>query len=294
MSGGAFDEIRVRDLRLFDRLVVLGTITAAARELGVPKPTAGRWLAQLEARVGHVLVRRSSRHASLTEEGRAFHIRAQAMLAAFDALELAMASEATGTLRVSVPVPLGRMLGGEVIAAFRRRMPGVRLEIALQNERVDLVRDRFDLAIRGGRLPSSELIARKLGVAPLYLYASARDAGTGLRELAWIASPGDAKLLRGRHPDRSTPDVLIDDRGALAEALVAGAGMGILPAFLGEPECERGLLTRVESEPLAKMPVHAVFLPAQRDDPRLRALIDELARVLVPSLLRESGGAARD
>lgn len=284
VSSPDLGSIRIRELEFFDRLAVLGTITAAAKEMKVPKPTASRWLAQLEAKVGHPLVRRTTRHASLTERGSHFHRRARDILAAFASMEVAMSGAATGTLRVSVPVPLGRMLGGRVIAAFRKRLPGVRLEIALQNQRVDLVRDRFDLAIRGGELPDSDLIARRIGKTPLFAYVSRELEGVALSELAWLASPGDQKLLSARHPDLAPPMVIIEDRGALADAIRAGAGAGILPAFLGEPACSSGEMIRIESEALAHMPVHAVYLPRQREDRRLRVLIEEMESALAPSL----------
>jgi DNA-binding transcriptional LysR family regulator len=73
------------------------------------------------------------------------------------AARLALLSDApSGVLRVSVPVPLGRVLAGPVIARFGRRLPWVRLEIVLQNQRVDLLRDGIDVAIRGGELPDSD------------------------------------------------------------------------------------------------------------------------------------------
>ena len=284
MESDEFSQIRVRDLRFFDRLATLGTITAAAKDMGVPKPTASRWLAQLEQRVGHPLVRRSTRHANLTQMGASFHRRVVEILSAVNTLEHSMSGAPGGTVRVSVPVPLGRMLGGKVIAGFRRRLPAVRLEIALQNERVDLVRDRFDLAIRGGVLPDSELIAKKIGEAPLYLYASRAYANLGIDQVPLLASPGDeAMLARGtKHTPKAA--VLIDDRGALADALVAGAGVGILPAFLGEPACQRGDLVRLNKTALARMPVHALYLRAQKADARVRILVEEIADVLGPTL----------
>lgn len=278
---GEFEQIRVRDLVFFDRLAALGTITAAAREMGVPKPTASRWLAVLEARVGYPLVKRTTRHAALTERGQAFHERVRELLALVRGTRSLMATdEPGGTIRVSVPVPLGRLMGGRVIAGFLRRMPRVRLEIALQNQRVDLVRDRFDLAIRGGELPDSDLVARRLARSPLSLYASAELDGTPRDQLAVIAAPGDEKLLRAGKTGLGRPTVIVDDRGAVADALVAGAGVGVLPAFMGEPAVRRGELVRLSAKPLTHMSVHAIYLPAQRDDPRLRVLIEEVEQML--------------
>jgi len=152
----AFDEIRLRDLKLFVRLAALGTITAAARDLGVPKPTASRWLIRLEQQVGHQLVNRTTRHAALTERGKVFHDRAQDLLVLAQAARIAAyTDEPRGTLRVSVP--LGRLVAGRIVARFREELPGVRLEIFFQNERVDLVKDGIDLAIREPTLISPHI-----------------------------------------------------------------------------------------------------------------------------------------
>ncbi|MDP3502366.1 MAG: LysR substrate-binding domain-containing protein [Myxococcales bacterium] len=277
-----FDDIRLKDFVFFDRLAALGSITAVAKELRLPKATASRWLSTLEERVGRPLFKRTTRSVALTESGKAFGVRVREILTVVKAAQVGMLSEVpSGLLRVSVPVPLGRMLAGPVIAEFRRRLPGVRLEIKLQNERVDLVREGFDLAIRGGPLPDSDLLARKLSTASMWLYASARFRGEAAERIPVIASPGDEVLLRrARVEVASEPAVLVDDRTAVADALVWGAGLGLLPSFLGEPPRAQGALFRMNDEPVAALPVHAVYHPSQRDDPRLQALIEEISRQL--------------
>ncbi len=163
-------------------------------------------------------------------------------------------------------------MGGSVIAAFRRQMPGVRLEVQLANQRADLLKDRIDLAIRGGDLPDSSRVARRLAVVDLWLYGP--PAVHPDTALALIAAPGDERLLRLRAPERLPAAVVVDDRTAVRDALAGGAGVGVLPAFLGEPLRAAGQLRRLGDQPLSRMPVHAVFLPEQRRDPRLRALIE--------------------
>ena len=282
-----FDDLRLRELLLLDRLVALGTITAAARDLGVPKPTASRWLALLEQRAGQPLLLRGPRQVALTDRGRAFHEQLQPLLAGFRALRATTQDDQPGgTLRVSVPVPFGRLVGGAVIASFRALMPGVRLEVLLQNERVDLVRDRVDLAIRGGPLPDSGLIARHIAMVPMWLYAGARFAGVELGDIPLIAARGDESLLRSRTPELLPAAVVVDDRTAVRDAVRAGAGAGVLPAFLGEPARDGGELIRLDGKPLSSTPVHAVFLPEQRKDVRLRALIE----LIEGALTAVSGG----
>lgn len=279
----SLDDVRFRDLVLFDRVVELGTITAAARELGLPKPTASRWLAALEENLGHALVRRGARSVELTDRGRALHARLPPLLAAWRSIRAqAAASQPGGVIRVSVPVPFGRLVGGRVIAEFRRQLPAVRLEVSLGNGRVDLVRDRFDLAIRGGAMPDSGLIASRLAVVRLWPYASPAFRGHALSDIPLIAAPGDDVRFQRSHSAAVRAAVVVDDRLAVCDALIEGAGAGILPAFLGEPARAEGLLVRLGEEPLAELPVHAVFLDAQRADPRIRALIEIIREQVQP------------
>lgn len=270
-----FDDIRLRELLLFDRVLALGSLTAAAQELGVPKPTASRWLAGLEQRVGSPLMHRVGRQLSATERGLAFGQQLEPVLVGLRTLRAAGRDDRPGgTLRVSVPVPLGRLMGGVVIARFHALMPGVRLEVLLQNQRVDLLKERVDLAIRGGRLPDSSLVARLLAEVPLWLYRSASLADKESHHVPLIAAPGDEHILRARHSELLPAKVVVDDRSAVRDALRAGAGQGVLPAFLGEPFRREGSLLRPEATALSKMRVHALFLPEQRKDPRVRALVD--------------------
>lgn len=277
-----FLDIRLRDLQLLDRLAQLGSITAAARDLRVPKPTASRWLGQIEDRVGVALVKRSSRTVALTEQGKEFVVRARAILTAAHAAHRAVHAESPGgSLRVSVPVPMGRMLAGPVISRFRQRLPSVRLEIRLEDSRVDLVKEGFDLAIRGGSLTDSSLIGRRLTSASLWLYASARFHGDRLSDIPLVISPGDELLLRRAELGwLGEGQVVVDDRGAIADALVWGAGIGLLPSFVGQPRCEEGTLFRAHDTPVVSLPIHALYHPAQRDDRRLQILIEEIERQL--------------
>lgn len=285
-----FDDIRLRELLLFERVLALGSLTAAAEELGVPKPTASRWLAGLEQRVGIPLMHRVGRQLTATEHGHAFRQHLEPVLLGLRTLRAAGRGDRPGgTLRVSVPVPFGRLLGGAVIARFHALMPGVRLEVLLQNQRVDLLKNRVDLAIRGGRLPDSALVARLLAEVPLWLYRSASLAEQTASQVPLIAAPGDENLLSVRHSDLLPAGVVVDDRSAVRDALRAGAGQGVLPAFLGEPFRREGHLVRPEATPLSTMRVHAVFLPEQRKDPRLRALIELIQSELGTLLGHQEG-----
>ena len=246
-----------------------------ARELGVPKATASRWLGQLEQRVGQPLFKRGARRLLLTERGTAIVDQLPPLQRALRALRAAALEDTPGgTVRVSVPVPFGRLIGGAVIARFGRQLPRVRLEVVLQNARVDLLRERFDLAIRGGPMPDSDLVARRLATLGMWLYCSPRYREAALADIPFIAAPGDEARFQESRPELLPAAVLVDDRSAVCDALVAGAGAGVLPATLGEPHRAEGRLWRLVDAPVAEVAVHAVFLPEQRGDARLRILLE--------------------
>lgn len=286
MAAEHFDDLRLRELIFFERLAALGSLGAVARELHLPKATASRWLTSVEARAGQSLVKRTTRSVSLTPAGLVFAERVREVLhAAAEARQSLHAGASGGRLRVSVPVPMGRLLVGPVIAKFRERMPGVQLEVKLQRDQVDLVRDGFDLVLKGGALADSGLRVRKLSAATVWVYTSARFKGDEPRRVPFLAAPGDEALVRRvKALAGLTPQVRVDDRSAVCDALVWGAGLGLLPSFLGEPARANGDLVRPFSEPVASIPIHALFHPRQRDDARLQALLDafteQLSRVL--------------
>lgn len=282
MPDETFDDLRLRELKFFERLASLGSLGAVARELHLPKATASRWLTTLEERAGQSLVKRTTRSVSLTPAGLAFAERVRDVLRATEGARQSLHAGASGgRLRVSVPVPMGRLLVGPVIAKFREHMPGVKLEVKLQGEQVDLVRDGFDLVLRGGPLPDSGLKVRKLSAATVWVYASARFKGDEPRRVPFLAAPGDEALVRRvKALAGLEPSVRVDDRSAIADALVWGAGLGLLPTFLGEPARANGDLVRLFSEPVASIPIHALYHPHQRDDARLVALLDAFAEQL--------------
>ena len=276
-------DIRLRDLELLDRIARLRSISAAADEMGVTSSTAGRWLAHLEACLGVRLVERTTRTLALTQRGRELRLRAADVVAAMNAAVHAMHTQLPrGTVRVSVPIPLGRLLVGALVSRVGEHMPEVRLEIKVHVRNVDLVRDRLDLAVVAGELRDSDVIARKLTTAEVHLYLSPRWASQQLDQVPLIGSPGDEVLLRAsrEHAGLGAPRAVVDDRTSVADALISGAGIGLLPSFLGEPAVVRGDLQRVSIDPVATLPVWALYREPRQADPRIELLLGELQGAL--------------
>ena len=163
------------EISMFARVAASGTLAEAARQLGVPRSTLSRAIARLEEATGVQLVQRSARSISLTESGRRFFAEVAPHLSALDEAALTVGKESdflAGTLRVSAPASSGDLLG-DVFVRFGARHPGLRLEIELSQRQVDLVREGFDVALRGTPRPTGDaLVARKILTAELRLYAA--------------------------------------------------------------------------------------------------------------------------
>lgn len=168
----------------FVRTVDAGSFSAASRLIGSSQSAVSKSVARLERRLGVRLIQRSTRTLSLTAEGTAYYERVAPLLRAIEEAEdiVQAASEAKGLLRVSAPQEFGRMLIASWAPEFLVRHPGVKLELNVTDRNVDIIREGYDLAIRMGSLPDTELMARKLA------------------DLHWILVASPAYLERRRHP----------------------------------------------------------------------------------------------
>jgi DNA-binding transcriptional LysR family regulator len=291
----------------FDELGVLvavaesGSLSAAAKRLGVPKSTVGRAIARIEDDLGVALVRRVARGAALTEPGRLLANLAAPHVAALRDATAALgreSSEAYGLLRLTAPADVGAHLIAPLLPSFLVRHPRVRIEIEHTLRVVDLVREGFDLAVRVtlGRLPPSALIAQKLTRMNLALYASTsyaarRDLPKHPGELAMhdnvVFSPGGNTLaLEG---PKGLVKVAVQARAAandfffLREAIAAGVGIGPLPWFLASHDLAAGRITRVlPDHRAAGGTAYLVYPPAKPQSAKLAKFCAHLRQHVPP------------
>jgi DNA-binding transcriptional LysR family regulator len=163
------------DTSFFLSIVKHGTITAAARALGVSPPALSKRLAQLEERLGVQLLHRNTRAMSLTQEGQLYYDRASQLFAEFDALEQDVMNrrfEPTGVLRVNAPLNFGRVRVAPVISAFAQAYPKLEVELILSDHPQHLIEDSFDVAIRFGTMPDSGMRARLIATNRRHLWAA--------------------------------------------------------------------------------------------------------------------------
>jgi DNA-binding transcriptional LysR family regulator len=181
----------LQEITVFARIVGAGSLSGAARDLGMSTAVVSRRLAALEARLGVRLVNRTTRSLHLTDEGAAYYETCNRVLADIEEADAAVAAgraEPRGVLRVALPASFGHQHVAPLVPKFAERYPDVQLALSLSDRAVNVVEEGFDLAVRIADLADSSLAARKLAPNRRVMCASP----------AYLA----------RHGEPSTPDDL--------------------------------------------------------------------------------------
>lgn len=287
------------NIATFVEVIRRDSLASAARHLGVPKSTVSRRLARLEEQLDTKLVHRDARRITPTPEGTRFY---ESVVDAVDVLDTAVASieerttTPSGTIRVTAPSDLGRMVLIEELAKFLERYPDISLDLVFTNRFVDLVQERVDLALRAGLVTEPNLIARKLLASDFRLAAHPAndidcDDITGLEAYPFVLyrKRGQTQVLRlekGSGDAHETVEltvsgrVNVDDYSAMVELVAAGQGVGLMPELHVTEGEKAGKLVRVFPEwVLPAPPIHLVYSTRQLPE-RVRLLIDFLCEAL--------------
>ena len=285
---------------IFARVAELGSFSRTAAELSVSKATVSKALTRLEARLGTPLFHRSSRRLSLTESGRASLDRARRILAEGEAAEdeaTEQTREPRGLVRLTAPVSFGIQNLGPVLAGFLARYPEVTLDLQITDRWLDLVAEGVDVALRIGVLGDSALRARQLYTMRLMLVA----APALVARLGPPSHPRDLQRYpaflftqlpqpaiwpfhhaqEGELGVRMTGRVWSDNADVLLPALLAGAGVSLLPEFLAwQPVRDGSLLELLSDWTITGVALHVVTPPGTVRPARVTALIEYLSEHL--------------
>ncbi len=267
-----------------------GSLSAAARDLGLSQPTARRHVEALEQALGAVLFTRSATGLLPTDAARAALPLAEEMQASARALERSLSAQAgpvAGRVRVTASLVMSAEVLPPIIAGLAESHPGLTVELSATNAVENLRRRDADIALRVTRPVQDGLVARKLGEAELGLYASegyARARGlpetpAALRGHALIGEDRgqafDAALAAAGIDARALRFAVRSDNDAVQLALLrAGAGIGVCQV----PLALRQGLVRVLPAFHAALPVWLVTHEDLRRVPRVRAVFDHLAK----------------
>lgn len=260
--------ISADDYILFVAIVEQESMVRAAEHLGMPKATVSRRLTNLEAALGQRLLLRTTRRLTLTDFGQEFleHCRrvAEEVASTRDFVH-SQEEQPRGRLRVSMPGEYARQNFSRAFATFIEAYPEIQLELDLTSRRVDLIGERFDLAIRMGALDNdSALVARKIDEQSIGLYASPiylalhpapahpdeLEHHESVRLMSVRGSAVPWKLLRGKSVWEGTPHgrLTLNSMDVIQQLLLDGAGIGALPDRFAAEEVRFNRLVRVMPE----------------------------------------------
>jgi DNA-binding transcriptional LysR family regulator len=279
-----------------------GGFSAAAAKLHLSRSAVGKTIARLESRLGVRLFHRTTRAQSLTEDGQAYFehcLRALEALRAGGQMLESGRKEASGRLRVTVPVLFGRRCVAPILRKLAAKHPKLELEMNFTDAVVDLIEDRFDLAIRNGRplIESSSLKSRLITLQRMTVCASP----------AYIAQHGAPQSLDALHEHQTvayaragavkpwlfpregaetieitpTGRLRFDDLSAMSDAAVDGLGVTWLPCWLIRDRVREGKLVPLLLDgPRLMIETHALWPETPHLPMRVRLAIDALVAEL--------------
>ena len=284
-------------MRIFTRVVERGSLSAAARDLGLGQPTVSERVEKLEKHLGVRLLYRTTRSVQATDAGARFYDHAKRAIEAAEEAEASVAStetSLTGTFRIAAPHGLGEMTLPRLLIEFQTRHPALAIDVTLNDRFVDPMTEGVDLSIRIGEIGSGNFIARRLGTlrrlalaAPGYLerhgmprepmelsvHPFIRVAGFAADDrLHLIGSDGGSVEV----PIRTTWRV--SHWRPLMEAVLAERGIGALFAAVCAREIAEGrLVPLLPSYEFRQVDVHAIYPPGLRPAARTKAFLALLA-----------------
>jgi LysR family transcriptional regulator, transcriptional activator for dmlA len=284
------------DLQFFCLVARRGSLSGAARELGVTPSAVSKRLAQLERRLGVQLFNRTTRHVNLTQHGALYFERASRIVQEIEEVErlvTASRSAPRGLLRINATFTFGRTQVAPVASEFVKRYPETEVQLQLTDRPLNLAEEGYDLAIRFGEPPDARVSARKIAqnrrllcATPAYLArAGTPRSPADLADHACIVIRQDESAYGALRLTRGRKTQTVKVRGALStndpEVALAWAldGHGIVV----RSEWEAGEYLRAgrlrEVLPLYSLPpadIYAVYPPRHRHSPTIRLFIDFL------------------
>lgn len=286
---------RIDAMRAFVTVVSEGSFTRAAERLETSPQLVSKYVSQLEQHLGVRLLNRTTRKLHLTEAGTYYQQRAQQLLNDLDDMEHQLGdlqTQARGRLRISAPVSFAIRHLAPLLSDFQQAHPAVGIDLQLNDRKVDIVEEGFDIALRIGHLKSSSLIAKRIAPVRLVLCASPEylarhgtprrleelEAHRYLRYSYMEQEAGESvfKWLSGR--GQYTGGDLVSNNGdVLVEAAIAGAGLALQPTFISGAAIQAGKLRVIlpEHEP-EPMSLYAVYAHRQLLASKVRCFVDFL------------------
>ena len=284
---------RLESMSTLVAAVEAGSLSAAARRLGMPLPTVSRKVSELEAHLRTRLLNRSSRKLSLTDAGRSYLAACTRILEEINEAERAASGEYSaprGDLVITAPIVFGRLHVLPVIAEFLRAYPEIDIRVVFSDRMTNLLEEQVDIAVRVGTLPDSGLIATRVGAITRCICASPEYfARRGMPKrpeqlsqhecvtFESFSSP-DSWRFSGKRRDLSVnvhSRLVVNTAEAAVDAAIAGVGVTRLFSYqIAEAEAAGKLIRILRSYEMEPVPVHFVHANQALLPLKLRAFLD--------------------
>lgn len=249
-------------LKFFIATADAGSFSGAAKQFGSDPSTISKAVRRLETELGVLLFHRTTRSLALTEAGHQYLITAKTVIDSLNNTEFELAdkrNEPRGTLRINAPFTYGRRYLVPAVQSFRQKYPQVKFDLQFNDAYIDLIENRFDIALRSGALKDSRLIARQLSPMDFVVCASPALAATlpedfspmHFNQVPWVR-------FRFKQTGKLMPilfktdgitaemecseDLVVDDGESMTELCVQGAGLAQMPHFALKADLDAGRL----------------------------------------------------
>jgi DNA-binding transcriptional LysR family regulator len=282
-------------MAIFARVVEDKSFSAAARNLNLSKSLVSKQVTQLEKSLGVRLLNRTTRALSVTDAGAVLYEHCSRIVEELEEAKLAVGrlqAEPRGLLRISAPVAFGRLHIATALPRFLDAYAELKIDMVTTDRFVDLAEEGYDLVIRIVDQPAPNLVARQLAPVTRRMVATPEyfarygvpGSPTDLEKHNCLTytyfNPEDPWRLRGPNGDisvRASGNLRVNDDDALAEAVMKGLGLALLPTFIIGKELQAGRLRSVLAEyiPLERH-IYAVYLANRHVSVKVRAFIDYL------------------
>ena len=284
---------QLKSMVVFAQVIEQGNLSAAAKHVGLSRAVVSYHIKKLETQLGIKLLNRSTRSIALTEAGSQYYERCRVIveqaLAANQQIEN-LKNNPTGLIKIACPVSVGLHAIVPALNSFRQLYPNIQLEINLSDEVVNIIKDGFDIAIRGAALADSSLQATKLSTlstclcaSPEYLLKYGRpNTPAQLASHDWVVYKLAASVLELKKGNRSYSvkfkgNISTNNAAARTAFVEGGHGLGRIPTYDAAPKIKAGSLVQLLNDyQLNDIDVYAVFPPGAAESKKLRLLIDYL------------------
>lgn len=284
---------RIEAMRAFSAVVSEGSFTLAAEKLNTSPQLVSKYVGQLESHLGVRLLNRTTRKISLTEVGQQYALNARQILDQIQDAEHqagVMQTETSGQLRISAPVSFAITHLSSMISEFQHTYSQVSIDLQLNDRKVDILHEGFDIALRIGQLKNSSLIGKfiapiKLGffASPAFIKAYGKPEHpkelSQYQRLIYSYSENDGSEIMQhwmRNIDAQSKQPMISNNGdVLVQSAIAGNGIALQPTFITHKAVKEGLLVPIlEDYSPPTIGLYAVYAHRKLLPRKIRAFLD--------------------